>query len=468
MNQASLLVFGLLTLTWGNAAMAKEVSFDASAIPSYTPAIPQFDAPLPDTQPVEQLSPPSEHGLSVLQAKATDSAITKAAPSQTNDAIEGSPFQLPQHLTDADLFEPALEVTSKNESFPPVTPVISNAPSPSPGIEFEQTPDAEFSAAPIAAIPIAAVPSATSSNSAPISPPASKPIGLDFSLPPANVASDAPGVAVTPSVEPSPIPEHADSNSNPSLDHASLDHASLDTLFAGDSNSLVAKAVGSAEGTRTPDGGKNPAYYGHTDPGNGVWNLGSFSYQHGASSPEEADTKQLARLRTQAETMLGKAKTQGVDLTLEEKLNGIDLANQAPKAVLDSQGYIDWLAEAHRQGMKGSNAILWARVQSFIDPYTQTWNAPGLGNTEAQITHDQERRMLAIARALTAYLQDLANNSPQPSKNQVSQHSLTEEQGIARLFIQPMTQLFKGSSAASSEQRESDTRGIQQLLSLDL
>ncbi|HEY9663150.1 MAG TPA: hypothetical protein V6C65_32295, partial [Allocoleopsis sp.] len=101
----------------------------------------------------------------------------------------------------------------------------------------------------------------------------------------------------------------------------------------------------------------------------------------------------------------------------------------------------------------------------------QTWNAPGLGNTEAQITHDQERRMLAIARALATYLQDLANNPPQSSKNQVSQRSLTEEEGIARLFIQPMTQLFERMSAASSEQHElntPDTRGIQQLLSLDL
>ncbi|HEY9658240.1 MAG TPA: hypothetical protein V6C65_07295, partial [Allocoleopsis sp.] len=112
MNQASLLVFGLITLTWGNAAMAKEVSFDASATTSYTPAIPQFDAALPETQAAEKSDPPAENSLSVLQAKATDPAITKAAPSQVDDATESSPFQLPQHLTDADLFEPAVEVTS--------------------------------------------------------------------------------------------------------------------------------------------------------------------------------------------------------------------------------------------------------------------------------------------------------------------------------------------------------------------
>ena len=69
--------------------------------------------------------------------------------------------------------------------------------------------------------------------------------------------------------------------SNPSL--------SLQKFFEGGGDSLVAKSVGSAEGTRTPSGGYTRAYYGHVDPGNGVWNLGSYSYQHGAVSPQEAD-----------------------------------------------------------------------------------------------------------------------------------------------------------------------------------
>ena len=51
-------------------------------------------------------------------------------------------------------------------------------------------------------------------------------------------------------------------------------------IWEGDGDSLVAIAVGSAEGTRRPDGGKNSAYQGHPDPANGVWNRGSFSYQH--------------------------------------------------------------------------------------------------------------------------------------------------------------------------------------------
>lgn len=183
----------------------------------------------------------------------------------------------------------------------------------------------------------------------------------------------------------------------------------LDPLFEGGSESLVARTVGSAEGTRTADGLRTRAYFGHVDPGNGVWNLGSFSYQHGARSPEEADDKQLTRLRKQAAILQEQAAAKGIQLTLEEKLNGIDLANQSPRAALDRGGYIDWLAEARNLGLTGEEAVLWSRTRSFLDPDTQQWNAPGLGNNVASISRDQERRLKAIARALQAYRQ----NSPQ-------------------------------------------------------
>ena len=175
---------------------------------------------------------------------------------------------------------------------------------------------------------------------------------------------------------------------------------SIQSLFDGGTDSLVARAVGSAEGTRTPEGHKNPAYFGHTDPGNQVWNLGTFSYQHGASTPEEADAKQLKRLQQQTQLLSQKAQEKGLTLSPEELLNGIDLANQAPLAALDRGGYIDWLQEAQALGMTGAEAIVWARTRSFIDPDTQRWNAPGLGNNIYSIAHDQERRADAIARAM--------------------------------------------------------------------
>lgn len=178
----------------------------------------------------------------------------------------------------------------------------------------------------------------------------------------------------------------------------------LPGLFEGNSDSLVAWAVGSAEGTRTPNGAINPAYFGHTDPGNRVWNMGTFSYQHGAKTPEEADQKQLARLQNQGEVLRQRALNHGMNLTLEETLNGLDLANQSPLAAIGRVGYIERLAEAKANGYEGSEAILVARTRSYINPNTGRWNAPGLGNTEPSIRRDQQRRANAVAKAIAAYV----------------------------------------------------------------
>ena len=178
--------------------------------------------------------------------------------------------------------------------------------------------------------------------------------------------------------------------------------AELEPLFEGGTQSLVARAVGAAEGTRLPSGEKTAAYYGHVDPGNGVWNQGTFSYQHEAASPEEADRKQTQRLRRQVTELHHWAKAIDVPWGLEEQLNAIDLANQAPLAALSTAGYLDRLHEAYARGYSGSEAILQARVYAYLDPETNRWNAPGLGNTLESITADQQRRQSAIAAAIAA------------------------------------------------------------------
>lgn len=178
-----------------------------------------------------------------------------------------------------------------------------------------------------------------------------------------------------------------------------------DELFEGGSDSLVAKAVGSAEGTRTPDGGKTWAYYGHVDPGNGVWNMGSFSYQHGATSPADADRRQLNRLRRQYDVIQESALSAGLRLGLEEQLNGIDLANQAPLAALDQGGYVDRLRQAYDRGFRGSEAVLQARTYSYLNPRTNQWDAPGLGNNLQSISRDQARRQGAISDAISSHRQ---------------------------------------------------------------
>jgi hypothetical protein len=221
-----------------------------------------------------------------------------------------------------------------------------------------------------------------------------------------STASESPSLAVSfdpPVVQSSPVLTAAPT---PALEPTTGD---LNDLFAGGSDSLVARTAGHAEGTRTPNGSKTRAYYGHSDPGNGVWNLGSFSYQHGAKSPEEADEKQLRRLEGQAAVIRQKADVQRLNLSLEEELNAIDLANQAPLAALDTPGYIDWLKQARERGLTGSEAVLWARTQSYWNPRRNRWEAPGLGNTEDGISHDQNRRLTAIARALDIYQQQVAS-----------------------------------------------------------
>jgi hypothetical protein len=249
----------------------------------------------------------------------------------------------------------------------------------------------------------------------------------------------------------------------------------LEGLFTGNVNSLVAKAVGSAEGTRTPTGDRTRAYYGHTDPGNGVWNKGSFSYQHSSRSPEDADQKQLQRLANQALIIEARAADYGLHLTVEEKLNGIDLANQAPKAALDRGGYIDWLAKAKQRGMKGTDAVLWARTRSFINPVTQRWDAPGLGNTAERIERDQARRMDAIARAIAAD-QDAVNDavkiasSPtarpaaKPEKSAQQEQASEGDRGIAQVLAEKLVEMFGGEYVPdASTPVANESEGIQQL-----
>ncbi|XGW00050.1 MAG: hypothetical protein ACAF41_14085 [Leptolyngbya sp. BL-A-14] len=247
----------------------------------------------------------------------------------------------------------------------------------------------------VASNPPSATTSASSSDSAPtVDAPSSASTAASPALSFVPPTSDA--IADSPS--PKPVVRQEAQAPEPTV-------AQAGDIFAGGSNSLVARTVGHAEGTRTADGNKTRAYYGHSDPGNGVWNLGSFSYQHGAKSPEEADEKQLRRLQRQADMIRQKADAHRLNLSLEEELNAIDLANQSPLAALETPGYVEWLKKAHDRGLTGSDAVLWARTQSYWDPQRNRWAAPGLGNTEGSISHDQNRRLTAIARALDTYQQ---------------------------------------------------------------
>ncbi|HEY9640363.1 MAG TPA: hypothetical protein V6C57_07760 [Coleofasciculaceae cyanobacterium] len=413
-NRQLLLLGSLLILMWGygNAAQAEAVS---------SPNLP--------SDGLIVASNPADSDRLAIPADAADIPV---------GAADGD-SELPP--------PPALVAPSEvSQADPPADPPQPDPPQPdSPQVDPPQASQASpsgSSPAPLAAMLLQSVKTKA----------ANPPVELAFNLSPAPVPPARSSVAAA-----SPVVESAPDSA---ASTRSATEIPLDQLFIGNSESLVARAVGSAEGTRTPTGDRNPAYYGHVDPGNKAWNLGSFSYQHAAASPEEADAKQLSRLQDQAAVMQAKAQAQGLTLTTEEVLNGIDLANQAPKAVLDQDGYIEWLSKAHEQGLSGSDAVLWARTQSFLDPNTQQWNAPGLGNTQDSIAHDQQRRMQAIDRALAAQpVQPVQSTQaaqpvqppaqPTPPIASASLHKIPEDIGIARLFTQQMVTRW-GSSAAPS------------------
>lgn len=367
--------------------------------------------------------------------------------------------------------------SSVKKSVPQSASVVETVPAQTPPVQ----------AALIQALPPQVTPPQSEPiQAAPARPPqpAARPIELGFSLSPTEPLYE-------------PEQEMPRVSATPQRDEDPAAGMMADGLFTGNTNSLVARAVGSAEGTRTPEGDRTRAYYGHTDPGNRVWNQGSFSYQHSAQSPEDADQKQLFRLAAQAKIIEAKASSYGLELTLEEKLNGIDLANQAPKAALDRGGYVDWLAQARQRGMSGADAILWSRTQSFINPDTQRWDAPGLGNTAEGIRHDQARRMAAIDRAIAAN-QNAVNQavkaaslpvptavktaslpstslSSEPAVKSAQQvqpvpaPSVSVDPGIAQLLAEKIVELFGGDYIpADSTPVASESVGIQQLLGFAL
>ncbi|EDX87879.1 hypothetical protein S7335_5592 [Synechococcus sp. PCC 7335] len=249
----------------------------------------------------------------------------------------------------------------------------------------------------------------------------------------------------------------------PDIKATSLDGTTLDDwIFLDGSNSLVARTVGSAEGTRHWSGDRTNAYYGHIDPGNGVWNLGTFSYQHGANSPEEADRKQLQRLKRQSYQIEEQATRLGIQLSLEEKLNALDLANQAPLAALDKGGYIERLAQARRLKMKGEEAILWARTYAYHDPHTRNWNAPGLGNNVRSISRDQERRISAVSKALKAFSpNEKAHKLVVPLPKEPASKGQSARNNVPSVVFSPTPELMpitQGKRAAVSNVNSSNTK----------
>ena len=150
-------------------------------------------------------------------------------------------------------------------------------------------------------------------------------------------------------------------------------------------------AIGIAEGTRTADGGVTAAYYGHSDPGNGVRNQGNFSAQQGQATPAIADRQWLGiltQVQMKATPLLErlgiKRGSHGFNRLM---FNVLDLQVQAPAAVPD------FLAKAPQmlRGGLSIEAIAKARADSFYT-YDGRLDAPGFGNNYSALFRDQRSR----------------------------------------------------------------------------
>ena len=171
---------------------------------------------------------------------------------------------------------------------------------------------------------------------------------------------------------------------------------------------------------------QTPTYFGHTDPGNLSW--GQVVTNYGPCSDQGRSGGNIALAEQMClERAMGALPTHLVDLNaagfelnyeLEAVLNTADLYNQA--SPIHSRYFPQALAIARRGGLKGIEAIAWARTASFylnanneLDLQTGTNKASGLLGiciregrpiTEWQcVYNDQMRRVKAITNVVEKY-----------------------------------------------------------------
>jgi hypothetical protein len=170
-------------------------------------------------------------------------------------------------------------------------------------------------------------------------------------------------------------------------------------LLEGGVDSPVAICVGTSEGTRTPDGRKTAAWAGHVDPGNGAQNQGSFSYQHSAASPKDADLQQIKKLRDillpKFLRILPRLKTRTTNEIKILFLCVSDCFTQSEAACTAKGGFLDQISANGNYPPTIDLVTDW-RVQSYYDPTTGELDAPGFSNSVERLYRDQHRRTEAV------------------------------------------------------------------------
>ena len=91
------------------------------------------------------------------------------------------------------------------------------------------------------------------------------------------------------------------------------------------------------------------------------------------------------------------ADAAGVELSILDVVVAADLLNQSPEA---GYHFPDNLKKARENGLDGLDALLNARMYSYVNPQTQSLEAAGFGNSWAKLKRDQKRRIEAIQSAL--------------------------------------------------------------------
>ena len=147
-------------------------------------------------------------------------------------------------------------------------------------------------------------------------------------------------------------------------------------------------SIGDSEGTRDINCQPNQAYYGHNDPvqGGRCRNIGTFSYQHCANSPEEADAKWLVKIREAENNMQAEAKARfGEYLSPKAIAAGVDAFTQSPQA---STVYVRNLPSAN----PSFEEIVDARIRSL------NWSRARSGGRPMNVRADQRRRVSELWR----------------------------------------------------------------------
>ena len=176
-------------------------------------------------------------------------------------------------------------------------------------------------------------------------------------------------------------------------------------FFDGGSGNVMRRVIGMAEGNRTADGGYTDHANGHTDPGNGAYNIGSYSAQGNLNDGtiEGSDRRvEEELLKPRVQRLFEAADKAGVQVTAQVLFAYLDLANQAPLAAdgdASGRGFLGLLPEL-RGRETDIESILELRVEAFKNDNTGNYETTFASRED--LKRDQRRRLDAIIDAIRA------------------------------------------------------------------